>query len=76
MGRKRIRPLSYAEITEQTEKTITMLMRPVHVAGNSETSKREAFSRALGAFILWQDLVEKFGDTDDDKERLLDLLSC
>lgn len=74
MGRPRIKSLSYQQITEQAEETMLMLMKAAHVKTNSDVTKEQSVSRALGAFVLWQDLTSAYTNTEDDKERLLDLL--
>jgi hypothetical protein len=76
MGRHKIKPLSYGEITTQAEKTITMLMRPAKIKSNCEQTKEQSVSRALGAFVLWEDLTENFQVASDDKDRLFKLLDC
>lgn len=75
MGGKRTRPLSYAQITEQAELTMRMLMKQAHIPTNHEMTKNQAVSNALGAFVLWQDLTKGFADTEDDKGYLLSLLT-
>lgn len=76
MGRRRIKPLSYEQITAQAEKTINMLMKAAHIKTNSDATKEQSVSRALGAVVLWQDLTSSYADTEDDKERLYSLLVC
>lgn len=74
MGRKRINPLTYKQITEQTEKTMRMLMKAAHIKTNSEATKEQCVSRAFGAFALWEDLTRSNTDTEDDNRRLFSLL--
>jgi len=73
MGRPRIKPMTYNQITQQAEKTIGMLMRPAHIKTNSEASKEQSVSRAFGAYMLWQDLTASYQNADDDN-RLFNLL--
>jgi hypothetical protein len=79
MGRPRIKSLSYEEITAQAEKTITSLMTPAHHPLSHKMSKDQAVSRALGAFVLWEDLTKNTGNcaaAGGDKDRLFKLLVC
>lgn len=76
MGRHKIKPLSYGEITTQAEKTITMLMKPAKIESNCEQTKDQSVSRALGAFVLWEDLTKNFGVASEEKDRLFKLLDC
>jgi len=76
MGRHKIKPLSYGEITTQAEKTITMLMQPAKTSSNCEQTKDQSVSRALGAYILWEDLTGNFKVASDEKDRLFNLLDC
>ena len=76
MGRPRIKPMSYEQITDQAEKTVTMLMKAAHVETNCEAAKEQSVSRALGAVVLWEDLTASNANTEDDKQRLYSLLLC
>lgn len=76
MGRPRINPMSYEQITAQAEKTINMLMKAAHVETNCEATKEQSVSRALGAVVMWEDLTASYANTEDDKRRLYNLLRC
>lgn len=72
MGRPRIKPMAYTQITQQAEKTIVMLMKPAHIKTNSEATKEQSVSRAFGAYMLWKDLTASY--PGDDSDRLFRLL--
>lgn len=76
MGRPRIKPMSYGQITQQAEKTINILMKPAQIKTNSEASKEQSVSRAFGALMLWQDLTKSYSSASakDDENRLFNLL--
>jgi hypothetical protein len=76
MGRHRFKSMSYKEITAQTERTIIMLMKAAHIKTNSDATKEQSVSRALGAVVLWEDLTSSNASTEDDKQRLYNLLVC
>lgn len=75
MGRKRIKPMTYEQITSQVEKTITMLMKPAQIRTNCDATKEQAVSRAFGAFVLWEDLTGNFQVESEDKQRLMNLIN-
>jgi len=74
MGRPRIKPMTYDQITQQAEKTIIMLMQPAHIKTNSEASKEQSVSRAFGAYMLWKDLTASYLNADEDDNHLFKLL--
>ena len=76
MGRRRFKPMSYEQVTAQAEKTVTMLMKAAHVKTNCEATKEQSVSRALGAVVMWEDLTANYANTEDDKQRLYNLLHC
>ena len=68
--------MSYERITAQAEKTVIMLMKAAHVETNCEATKEQCVSRALGAVVLWEDLTASNVNTEEDKQRLYNLLVC
>lgn len=74
MGRPRIKPMSYEQITQQAEKTMGMLMTPANIKTNTEATKEQSVSRAFGAYMLWKDLTASYPNTGDDDNRLFQLL--
>ena len=50
-------------------------MKPARIETNSQLSKDQAYSRALGAIVLWQDLTASYPSAKDDERRMFDLLN-
>lgn len=67
-----MRAWNYSRITEQTEKTMNMLMTVAHRKTSSEFSKEQAVQHAVGAFTLWQDLTRNHPKTEAERQRLFD----
>lgn len=76
MGRHGIKPMNYAQITNQAEKTVAMLMLVASDETNCTAARDQSVSRALGAVVLWEDLTATYVNTEDDKKRLYSMLAC